>query len=196
MLKHDSMVPSHVTSERDRERTSALAAGLAATVISWTFAAGFAPEKLESLGRYSPWLYGPASTAAWALFSAIAYLLVRRERRLKAPRNADEGYRCPELGVGAPAFGYSVCANQEEKNRLGAVTAGFALTISTWVAALSFMPEDWLDWLGEAPAWTYCIVSIILWASLSEGMYLVFRASDRRSSRSIRSQSSFNSQEN
>jgi bacterioferritin len=174
------MIPSHPTSARDRERISALAAGLAATVISWTFAAAFAPEKLEALGHYSPWLYGPAATAAWALFSAIAYLLLRRDRRREAPSNAGEGYRCRELGVEAPTIGCTVCANQAEKNRLGAVTAGFALTIGTWVAALSFMPEGWLDWLGEAPAWIYCILSIVLWAASSVSMYLIFRASDGR----------------
>jgi hypothetical protein len=171
------MASSHATSARDRERISALTVGLAATVISWTFAAAFAPEKLESLAHYSPWLYGPVSTAAWALFSAVAYLLIRRDGRRKAPQNAQESYRCRELGVREPSNGSSVCANQREKNRLGAVTAGFALTISTWVAALSFMPEGWLDRLGEAPAWVYCIVSVVLWASLSEVMYLIFRAS-------------------
>lgn len=174
------MAPSRVTSARDRERICALTIGLAATVISWTFAAAFAPEKLESLTQYSPWLYGPASTAAWAFFSAVAYLLVRRDRRRNAPQNAHEDYRCRELGVAAPANGCSICANQREKNRLGAVTAGFALTISTWVAFLSFMPEAWLDRLGEAPAWVYCIASIILWASLSEVMYLIFRASGEK----------------
>jgi hypothetical protein len=175
------MAPSHVTSARDRERTAALVAGLAATIISFMFAAAFAPEKLESLAHYSPWLYGPAATAAWALFSAIAYLLIRRDRRREAPGNADEAYRCSELTIATSAKGCSVCANQHEKNRLGAVTAGFALTISTWVAALSFMPEDWLDWLGEAPPWIYCIASVIVWAAFSEGMYLIFRSSQESS---------------
>jgi uncharacterized protein (DUF983 family) len=171
------MVPSHLTSTRDRDRTSALAAGLAVTVISWTFAAAFAPEELESLAHYSPWLYGPAATTAWALFSAIAYLLISRDRRRRAPLNPHEGYRCRELATAAKANGCSACANQEEKNRLGAVTAGFALTISGWVAALSFMPDGWLDWLGDAPAWIYCIASVVIWAILSEAMYLIFRAS-------------------
>jgi len=174
------MAPSHVTSARDRERISALATGLAATIISWTFAAAFAPEKLESLAYYSPWFYGPVATAAWALFSAIAYLLISRDRRRRAPQNAHEGYRCRELGMAAPANGYSVCTNQAEKNRLGAVTAGFALTISVWVAALSFMPGAWLDWLGDAPAWIYCIASVAVWAGLSEAMYIIFRASHEK----------------
>ena len=171
------MASSHLTSARDRDRTSALAVGLAVIVISWTFAAAFVPEKLESLAHYSPWLYGPAAITAWALFSAIAYLLISRDRWRRSPLNTHEGYRCRELVMAARPNGCSVCANQEEKNRLGAVTAGFALTISGWVAALSFMPEGWLDWLSEAPAWIYCIASVVLWAILSEAMYLIFRAS-------------------
>jgi hypothetical protein len=175
------MAPSPLGSARDRDRISALAAGLAATVISWIFGAAFASDKLDSLSRYSPWLYGPAATAVWALFSAIAYLLISRDRPRRTPLISHEGYRCRELAVVATGKGCSVCANLEEKNRLGAVTAGFALTISGWVAALSFMPNGWLDWLSEAPGWIYCIASIILWAILSQTMYLIFRASHVKS---------------
>jgi len=46
--KHDSVALSRATSGPERERISALTAGLAATVITWTFAAGFASEKLEN----------------------------------------------------------------------------------------------------------------------------------------------------
>jgi hypothetical protein len=171
------MASSHVTSSRDRERICALTVGLAATVIAWTFAAAFAPEQLESLGRYSPWIYGPASTVAWALFSVIAYLLVSRGRRM-APQNLHEGYRCRELGIRAPANGCSMCANRREKNRLEAVTAGFAFTISTWVGMLSFMPEGWLERLGQAQSWVYCVVSVVLWVAFSGVMYLVFHKYD------------------
>ena len=166
---------------RERDRTSALAAGLGASIISWTFAAAFVPEQLNSLSRYSPWLYGPAATAAWAAFSAVAYLLISRERRRRPSVNSDEGYRCPELVLATTGNGCVVCANDDEKNRLGAVTAGFAVTISGWVAALSFMPESWLDWLGGASAWVYCLASIIVWAISSHGMYLIFSASRAKS---------------
>ena len=171
------MALTQVTSARERDRTSALAIGLAATIVSWTFAVAFAPEKLDSLARYSPWLYGPAATAAWALCSGIAYLWISRDRRQRVPLNSRQAYRCRELPMVATASGCTVCANREEKNRLGAVTAGFALTISGWVAALSFMPDSWLDWLTKAPSGLYCIVSIVLWITLSAAMYLVFRAS-------------------
>src|SRR5690242_5395284 len=116
------MAPSHLSSARDRDRTSALAAGLAATIIIWIFAAAFAPEKLESLSGYSPWLYGPAATAAWALFSAIAYFLILHDRQRRAPLNSNEAYRCREFAVAPMGSGCSVCTSQEEKDRLGAVT--------------------------------------------------------------------------
>jgi hypothetical protein len=169
-----------MTLPRDRERISALTAGLAATITIWTFAAGYAPATLEKLGEYSPWLYGPVSTAVWAMFSAIAYLLIHRSGQQSASHHLDQTYRCHELGVPAPLISTSVCASRDEKNRLGAVTAGFALTITAWVAALSLMPADWLDSLSAAPAWSYCVGSVGLWAALSTVMYSIFSAADRR----------------
>jgi hypothetical protein len=168
-----------VTPARDRERISALTAGLAATIIFWTFAAGFAPDALDTLGEYSPWLYGPASTAIWAVFSAIAYLLIRRGEPKSSP-HPNETYRCHDLAVATPHIGTSVCANRKEKNHLAAVTAGFALTISAWVGALSVMPNDWIDSLSLAPPWLYCVGSVALWAGLSTLMYSVFSAADHR----------------
>jgi hypothetical protein len=175
------MVVGGVTSARERDRISALAAGLAATVVGWTFAAAFAPREVESLSRYSPWLYGPVAIAIWALFSTIAYLLISRDRRRKVFLEPNEGYRCRDFAPAASVNCRSVCANREEKTRLAAMSAGFALTVSLWVAALSFMPGTFLGWLGEVPAGTYCVVSVILWAALSKGMYLVFRRSRERS---------------
>ncbi len=172
-------VSSRMTSPRDRVRISSLTVGLAATVGAWTFVAAFAPATLEALGGYSPWIYGPASTAVWALFSGATYALLCRNRDQNAGSDALANYRCPELGIAAPAAGTSVCASREEKTRLGAATAGFALTISTWVAALSFMPEDLLDSLSAAPVWFYCLVSIGLWAAFSTLMYMALSHSDR-----------------
>jgi hypothetical protein len=173
------MVPSRVTSRCDRDRISALAAGLATTLIGWTFTVAFIQEKLESLSDYPLWLYATVAIASWALFSAIAHLLISRDRPRSGFLESHESYRCPDLSPAASAYGGSVCANLEQKTRLGAMSAGLALTISLWVAALSFMPGAFLDWLGEAPAGIYCFVTVILWAALSEGMYLVFRASQR-----------------
>jgi hypothetical protein len=168
-----------VTRTSDRERISALTAGLAATIIIWTFAAAYAPTALEGLGEHSPWLYGPVSTGLWAAFSAIAYLLIHRSDQ-PSPSRQDGAYRCRDLGIPTPVIGPSVCANQDEKNHLAAVTAGFALTITAWVAALSLMPGDWLDSLSAAPAWSYCVGSVGLWAALTAVMYSIFSAADRR----------------
>jgi hypothetical protein len=169
------MAAGYLPSAHDSERVGALVAGLAATIAIFTLATAFAPSTLDALGNYSPWLYGPAATAVWALFSAVAYLLIRRDRWRKDARSA-EIYRCRELPPLAPPSGCSVCANQKEKNRLAAVTAGFGLTMSIWVMVLSFMPGGWLDWLGQAPAWLYCIASVTVWAIFSNAMYLIFRS--------------------
>ena len=167
--------------KRDRDRTSALVAGLAATIAAWTFAAAFAPEELESLSRYSPWFYGPAATAAWALFSAIAYLFMSRGLDRRTMLNSHKSYRRLELAMAPKSNGHSVCANQNEKNRLCAVTAGLALTITAWVGALSFMPEHWIDWLGNSSVWICCVASLVLWSTLSAAMFLVFRGSSEKS---------------
>jgi hypothetical protein len=169
-----------LTPARDRERISALTAGLAATIIIWTFAAAYAPATLEALGEYSPWLYGPISTAAWAVFSALAYLLIHRSGYQRSSHQLEENYRGRDLGIQSPASGHSVCANRDEKNHLGAVTAGFALTITAWVAALSLMPSGWLDALSAEPPWSYCLGSVGFWAAMSTAMYAIFSSSDRR----------------
>jgi hypothetical protein len=176
-----AMLPgTHSLLKRDRARTSALVGGLAGTVAAWTLAAAFASERLGSLSSYSPWLYGTVATAVWALFSAIAYLLVARGRDRMTPLDLHEGYRCPELAMSAKSNGHSLCANQNEKIRLAAVTASFALTITAWVGALSFMPEDWIDWLGNSPVWICCVASMVLWSTLSAAMLLAFRDSSER----------------
>ena len=170
------MAPSRVTSRRDRERISALAAGLATTVIGWTFVVAFVQNKLESFSEYPLWLDGAVAIAVWALFSAIAYLLISRDPLQSSFLESHQNYRCPDLPRAVSANCGSVCANLEQKTRLAAMSAGLALTISLWLAALSFMPSAFLDWLGEAPAGICCIGSVILWVALSKGMYLVFRS--------------------
>jgi hypothetical protein len=176
-----SMTPAHVSSGRDRDRTCALAVGLSATVVSLIFAGAFAPDQFESVSRVSPWLYGPIASGIWGLFSLIAYLFISRGRGRRAPLDSSEGYCCRELAMAPKPDGCSLCANEREKNRLAAATAGFAVTISAWVAVLSFMPGDWLDWLGRAPSWIYCISSIVLWSTSSGAMHLVFRTSRLKS---------------
>jgi hypothetical protein len=169
-----------VTSARDRVRVSSLTAGLAVTLGAWTFLEAFSPSTVEALGEYSPWLYGPVSTLAWAFFSGIAYAVLRRSHG-RDITDAVSTYRCPDLAIRAGVPGISICASLEEKRRLEAVTAGFALTIGAWITTLSFMPQDLFDSLTAAPAWVYCLISVALWMTFSAAMHLVFGASDRRS---------------
>jgi len=169
-----------VTLAGDRERISALTAGLAATITAWTFAVGYAPAVLESLTGYSAWFYGPIALAVWAAFTTIAYLLIHRDARRGIPPSSDENYRCGELHIGAPAAGLSVCASRGEKDQLAAVTAGLAFTMTIWVAALSFAPNKWMEALSAEPPWFYFLVSVGLWVSLSFANYPVFRALNRR----------------
>jgi hypothetical protein len=168
------MASTDPSAARDRDRIAALAAGLSVIVIGCISVGAFAPERVGSVSK-SPWVYGPATTAAWGFFSIIAYELISWGRRRRTPVESHEGYRCREF-ILPVAEGSSVCASRAEKNRLAAATAGFALTIGAWVTALSFMPSGWLDWLGQGPAWICCIVSAVLWATLSGIAYVIFRA--------------------
>jgi hypothetical protein len=165
----------------DKDRTSALVSGLAATVAAWTVAAAFVPEALGSLSTYSPWFYGLVAITAWTLFSAITYLMLAHGRDRRTPLDLHGNYRCPELAISLKSNGQSLCANQNEKLRLAAVTASFALTITAWVGALSFMPEDWTSWLGNSAGGVCCIVTMVLWSTLSAAMLRVFRASSEGS---------------
>src|SRR5262245_16186081 len=82
------------------------------------FAAGYAPGALEALGEHSPWLYGPISTATWAAFSAIAYLVIRRHGDQSLSRAPNPHYRCNELRILCTTIDGSVCANRDEKTIL------------------------------------------------------------------------------
>src|SRR5271170_3988687 len=112
-----------VTSARDRARISSLTAGLAVTLGAWTFFEAFSPLTLEALGQYSPWLYGPVSTLAWAFFSGLAYALLRRNYGQDIAPDAVSTYRCRDLAIREAMPGLSICASLEEKRRLEAITA-------------------------------------------------------------------------
>jgi len=169
-----------VSLARDKERVAALTGGLALTIITWTFAAGYAPASVDALGGYSPWLYGPVMTAIWGTFAATAYLLIHWKASRKIPPAWDEDYRCAALHAASPTLGLSVSVSRSEKDRLAGVTAGLALTMGTWVAVLSFAPDGWMEGLVTAPPWLCCLASAALWVSFSIASYSVFRALGRR----------------
>ena len=106
---------------------------------------GVCADELEALGGFSPWFDGPVLTAAWALFSGLAYLLLRRGEIARHAPDEIANYRCRMAETTPYSASASVCASREEKRRLAAATAGFALTISVWVATLSFLPEGWFN---------------------------------------------------
>jgi hypothetical protein len=169
-----------MTSAQDKTRVSALMTGLSAVAGSWIFVAAFAPTKLEALGGFSPWFDGPVLTAAWALFSGLAYLLLRRGDIARHAPDEIANYRCRMAETTPYSASASVCASREEKRRLAAATAGFALTISVWVATLSFLPEGWFNALNAAPVWFYCLVSVGLWGLLTAAMRVALEASEHK----------------
>jgi hypothetical protein len=163
----------------EKERVAALSAGLAIIVLAWTGAQAFASNWIGSLGVRSVWFYGPISAAAWGLLSAISYvLIVRAQRRNPA--------LCPEHEEATRELGRKTCeltkvpkciefVDQLERDKLGALMGGFAITIATWLALLSFAPHDWLDGIVSTSPWIYCLASMVVWWGSAELMYWGFR---------------------
>jgi len=164
---------------KEKERVAALSAGLAIVVLVWIAAQAFAPDRIASLGTLSIWLYGPISAAAWAVLSLISYaLIVRAQRRNPAlcPEH-EEATREARLASCADLAKIPKCVeevNALEKDKLAALTAGFAITIAAWLAIFSFIPMEWLESAGISP-WLYCLASVAVWASSAELMYWGFR---------------------
>ena len=170
----------------EKERVAALSAGLAIIVLAWTGAQAFASNWVDSLGVHSVWLYGPISAAAWGLLSAISYvLIVRAQRRNPA--------LCPEQEEVTRELRRKTCeltkvpkcieyVDQLERDKLGALMGGFAITIATWLAILSFAPHDWLDGIVSTSPWIYSLASMVVWWGSAEITYWGFRRGHRRRS--------------
>jgi len=163
----------------EKERVAALSAGLAIIVLAWTGAQAFASNWVDSLGVHSVWLYGPISAAAWGLLSAISYvLIVRAQRRNPA--------LCPEQEEVTRELRRKTCeltkvpkcieyVDQLERDKLGALMGGFAITIATWLALLSFAPHDWLDGIVSTSPWIYSLASMVVWWGSAVFAYWSFR---------------------
>jgi len=170
----------------EKERVAALSAGLAIIVLAWTGAQAFASNWVDSLGVHSVWLYGPISAAAWGLLSGISYvLIVRAQRRNPA--------LCPEQEEVTRELRRKTCeltkvpkcieyVDQLERDKLGALMGGFAITIATWLALLSFAPHDWLDGIVSTSPWIYSLASMVVWWGSAEITYWGFRRGHRRRS--------------
>jgi len=165
---------------KEKERVAALSAGLAIVVLVWIAAQAFAPDRIASLGTLSIWFYGPISAAAWALLSLISYaLIVRAQRRNPALCPAhEEATREARLATCADLAKIPKCVeevNAVEKDKLAALAAGFAVTITAWLAIFSFVPMEWLESAVSVSPWLYCLASVAVWAASAELMYWGFR---------------------
>jgi hypothetical protein len=165
---------------KEKERVAALSVGLAIVVLVWIAAQAFASEWIASLGTLSIWFYGPVSAAAWGVLSLISYtLIVRAQRRNPAlcPEH-EEATREARLAACADLTKIPKCVeelNAVEKDKLAALMAGFAITITSWLAIFSFVPMEWLGSAISISPWLYCLASIAVWASSAELMYWGFR---------------------
>ena len=165
---------------KDKERVAALSVGLAIVVLVWVAAQAFASDRIAALGTLSIWFYGPISAVAWGLLSLISYtLIVRAQRRNPAlcPEH-EEATREARLAACADLAKIPKCVeevNAVEKDKLAALMAGFAITITLWLAIFSFVPAQWLDSVISISPWLYCLASIAVWATSAELMYWGFR---------------------
>ena len=163
----------------EKERVAALCAGLAIIVLAWTGAQAFASDWINTLSVPSVWLYGPISAAAWGLLSAISYILITRaERRNPA--------LCPEHEEAMRELRRKTCeltkvpkcieyVDQLERDKLGAVMGGFAITIATWLALLSFAPRGLLDGIVSTSPWIYSLATMLVWFGSAQFTYWSFR---------------------
>jgi hypothetical protein len=163
----------------EKERVAALSAGLAIIVLAWTGAQAFASNWIDSLGVPSVWLYGPISAAAWGLLSAISYILIIRAQR----RNPA---LCPEQEEVTRELRRKTCeltkvpkciefVDERERDKLGALMAGFAVTIAAWLALLSFAPPGLLDSIVSTSPWIYSLATMLVWFVSAEFTYWSFR---------------------
>jgi hypothetical protein len=163
----------------EKERIAALSAGLAIIVLAWTAAQAFASAWIDSLGVFSVWLYGPLSAAAWGLLSAVTYvLIVRAQQRNPAlcpeheEMTREERRKTCELAKVPKCIEY---VDKIERDRLGAIMGGFAITIAVWLALMSFVPLGFLDGVVTSTPWIYSLATMALWWGSAELMYWTFR---------------------
>lgn len=173
--------------ENDKDVMSALTAGFALVIGLWLFGEGFMADWLNAIAGLSPWLIGLITLGIWGAVSLIAYVLIRPAQRqcraiCLARRAQPSSYPADSNWPEIEGQNDNLCDAiiRAERDKVAALTAGFAIMIAIWITALSFMPQAWLDLIGRMPPGFYCAATIGLWAVASPVMYLVFRASSRR----------------
>jgi hypothetical protein len=107
------------------------------------------------------------SAGAWGLLSVISYVLT-----IRAPRRNPA--LCPEHEGATRELRRKTCeltkvpqciefVDELERDRLGALMGGFAITIAAWLGLLSFAPRDWLDGIVGTSLWIYSLSSMVVW---------------------------------
>jgi hypothetical protein len=83
------------------------------------------------------------------------------------------------LPAGSKRIG-QLCASECERNKLAALTTGFAITMIAWVVGLSLLSREWLDSLTSLSSWVFCAASVALWGVAGSLTYLGLRASAQK----------------
>jgi hypothetical protein len=173
--------------EKDKDVISALTVGFALVLGLWLFAEAFTAEWLNAIAGLSSWLIGPIILGIWGAVSLITYILIRpaqrQNRAICSARRAEHSSSQVDTNpTESKGQNEDLCdvVIRGERDQVAALTAGLSIMIATWITALSFMPQSWLDLIGRLPSGFYCAATIGLWAIGSILMYLVFRASSLR----------------
>jgi hypothetical protein len=175
----------------EKDKAAALMAGLSATVAVWILAAAFGGEWLESVSVLPVEAFALISLAFWLSFSVFAYLLLDKPPRAAGPAvNSADPPNKLSAAPAIPKTGDQLCTSECERDKLAALTAGFAITMLAWLTSLSFLPRQWLDSLTNASPWILCAASVALWGIAGPLMYLAFRTARERKSHRINDLSS------
>ena len=155
----------------EKDRAAALMLGLSGTVALWILAAAFGGEWLDSVSFLSLEAYALISLALWLFFGVFAHLLLRKPAGAARPAASSlDPLNKLSAAPAIPKTADQFCASECEKDKLAALTAGFAITMLCWLASLSFLPRQWLDSLTNASPWIFCAVSVALWRSPARGL--------------------------
>lgn len=166
---------------QDGDKLTALIIGFAGVTIGWFALEAVAPNFADSLGDLSAWFYGPASLVVWGFISVVALFALRRSgggaadeedepnpTKNTSDRNVEQPDRLA-LRLRTEA------ARQLERDKISALTSGFACTVTAWLIALSYFPQNWLDAIGGQPPWLYSLVSMVFWTIVAIGSYRLIR---------------------
>jgi len=166
----------------EKERIAAITAGFAIVILIWAGLQAFAGNWVDSIGALSPWLYGPVSMAAWGVLSVASYAFIVRSQRRNPALCHEHEETIREARLAATGELRKVPervseASVAERDKLAAVTGGFAITMAVWLAILSFGFDRLAGLSAGLSPWTYCLFSFALWFTSGHLMYWNIRRS-------------------